>query len=375
MRIACVADVHIGNHRKHGGPLVAGVNTRGAQTIEAFRAAVRRAREKEADTFVVAGDLFDYSRPEAPLIAAVQDVLEEAREPANGHRGMEVVLLVGNHDQDSAEPGNHALSPLREWARVVEKPSVVNLSRGSLLALPYDPRPAGEWFDATVDELMAKAGAPCALVVHLGIADSTTAPWLVNARDAIAADKVLAAMQRHDLNWGLAGNWHNHAAWPPDAPRLIQCGALVPTGWDNEGLDGYGGVVLIDDSEGTVSAEVVPGPRFVKVRNAGALKKAERRAKLEGLSLYVNFVASADVLSDARSLLDEARERGTVVGGEANPDAGEAEAAARSAAYGARKAETLDEALHAFVGQMALDEDLDRKDVESRARGYLGGGR
>ena len=368
MKVAAVADVHLGNFRKFGGAETAGLNDRCRAVLAALGASVVTARERGSEVFLVAGDLFDNDAPPPQLVAAVQDILAKAKET------MEVVLLVGNHDQKSTTPGDHALGPFREWATIVDKPTVLMRGGAHILCLPYDPRPAVEWFAATVDEFCATAPVDL-LAVHLGIMDDNTPPWLRDARDAVSAQLVLAKMKEHDIRWGVAGNWHNHAAWgdEPSRPNLVQCGALVPTGWDNEGVDGYGGLVLFDGPN--VAAEVIPGPRFVKVRNASELKKAEKRAKSLRCSLYVRFTADPELLGEATAELDAARARSVVLDGEAEADGKLVAAAARTAAHGARKAETLDEALAAFVGSMPLDDDLDREEVRALCAGYLGGGR
>lgn len=370
MRTGCVADVHLGNHRKFGGPVVAGLNDRCRATLTALEEAVTAARRRDCGLFLVAGDLFDASTPTPQLIAATQDILASAK------KTMEVVLLVGNHDQESATEGDHALGPLREWATVVDKPTVLMRDGGHLVCLPYDSRPAAEWFASTVDELMEMAPGTL-LAMHLGMMDDNTPPWLRESRDAVSVQLVLEKMKQHEIPFGVAGNWHNHGAWgdDPERPNLVQCGALVPTGWDNEGLDGYGGLVIFDTEAESVSAEVIPGPRFVKVRNLSELKKAEKRAKDRKLLLYVHFTAQPDELQAMTAEVEAVRERGGLVAGAVEADGKLITAAAHMAARGAQKAETLDEALTKFVGSMPLDEDLDRQEILGLCSGWLGGGR
>lgn len=365
MHVAAIADLHIGNHRRFGGVPVVGINDRCRMTLDALAEAVKRARAKGAKTFLSAGDLFDDAKPSPQILSAVQDILRPAE--------MDIILLVGNHEQESTAPGDHALGPLREWATVVDKPCVLQRRGGSILCLPYDPRPASEWFGPVVDELMLTGSADL-LAVHLGILDDATPPWLRESRDAIPAQTVLARMDTHEIPFGVAGNWHNHGAWGenPERPNLVQCGALVPTGWDNEGLSGYGGLVFFTDAG--ASADVIPGPRFVKARNLTEFKKTEKRAAKEGLRVYMRFIVSPDEMTSMTAELDLAKTRGVIVDGDAEADAALVTAAARTAAHGARKAETLEEALTSFVREMPLDDDLDRSEVLSLSRGYLGGG-
>ncbi len=367
MKVAAVADVHIGNHRKFGGVPNAGINDRCRYVLNALAEAVIKARSRGATVFLVAGDLVDGTNVSPQVVAAIQDILADAR------KTMEVILLVGNHDQESTTPGDHALGPFREWATVVDQPTVLLRGGAQILCLPYDPRPAAEWFGSVVDDF-AKTAPIDLVAMHLGILDDATPPWLRESRDAIPSQTVLAKLKEHDIAWAVAGNWHNHGAWgdDPARPNLVQCGGLVPTGWDNEGIDGYGGLVFFDGEN--VSADVIPGPRFVKVRNLGELKKAEAKAKRAKCPLFVRFIASPDDMTAMTAELDAAKERGVVLGGDTEADAGEVLAAARTAAHGAQKAETLEEALTSFVREMPLDDDLDRAEVRSLCVGYMGGG-
>ena len=370
MRVGCVADCHLGNHRKFGGPVVAGLNDRCRATLKALDDAVAAADKARCDIFKVVGDLFDASTPTPQLIAATQDILARAR------GSMEVILVVGNHDQESATEGDHALGPLREWATIVDTPMILPRAGGNLLCLPYDARPAAEWFGPVVDSLCA-AVSPDLIAMHLGMMDDNTPPWLRDSRDAVATQLVLEKMKEHEIPFGVAGNWHNHGAWgdDPERPNLVQCGALVPTGWDNEGLDGYGGLVIFDTEAKTVSAEVVPGPRFVKARNLSELKKAEKRAKDRKLQVYVQLVADPEEVQVSVAELEAAKARGVVVDGGVEMDAKLVQAAAQTAARGAQKAETTEEALSKFVESMPLDEDISRPEVLALCSGWLGGGR
>ena len=46
MRVGFVADVHVGNHIRFGGPIEAGMNRRCRETVATLRRAVLKAREE-----------------------------------------------------------------------------------------------------------------------------------------------------------------------------------------------------------------------------------------------------------------------------------------------------------------------------------------
>ena len=65
--VAFVADVHLWNHRRCGGPVKAGINRRGAQTLNALHYAADLAAGMGAAALFVAGDLFDAVNPPPQL--------------------------------------------------------------------------------------------------------------------------------------------------------------------------------------------------------------------------------------------------------------------------------------------------------------------
>lgn len=326
VRVGFVADVHLGNHAVMGGARDAGVNARARGILDVLRAAVDAAEGLGCSALVVAGDLFDDDHPCPQLLA-------EAAEVLTAWRAMPVVLLVGNHDQRSTAPGDHALGPLAHTpgVRVVDAPALVCVQgRGPqgggvsgdprmvyLVCVPYRREPAAEVIASGVAATLRGTGLdpriPLAVVAHAGIIDGATPPWLRDAHDALPAEAlaaILAGTTREGVVDGVrrplprgprlavVGNWHGHAAWgmPPEdyavtphspavpAPlpsgvALVQCGALVPTGFDNPGGAGrYGGLIVWDapwyapaqdaptTTPGMVYRVELPGPRFHTLR-------------------------------------------------------------------------------------------------------------
>lgn len=373
MRIHAAADVHLGNHRRHGGPLAAGLNERCRQGLDVLWKACAAARADGAAALVIAGDLFDSSHPEPQLLAAVQRTFR-------AHEPLQIVVLVGNHDQDSMTPGDHALGPLAEYCIVAESPRVCEFSDNDgaveLVCLPYNPAPAAEWLAPTLAALlpdMPTPGVRRLLAVHLGIADDETPPWLRGARDAVHVDVLTPLLAEHGIEAAFAGNWHNHAVWDdPGYPAIVQCGALVPTGWDNPGLDDLGGLAAYDTRTSKFDMRFLPGPRFVKVASAEAARAQAILAQRSGMQLYVEArVAPGDVPAVLGECL-VLKASGAARGVEVLADMTESKAEARTAAHAARSQATLEESLVAYVEAMPLDDRVERRAVIDRvSRVYL----
>jgi DNA repair exonuclease SbcCD nuclease subunit len=235
------ADVHVGNPRAFGGPMASGVNARGRHVLDALRAAVADAVASSSDALVVLGDLFDSSRATPQLIAAVMEVLTTAAE-----NGVPVHLLLGNHDQESADEGDHALAPLAmvEGVTVHERPAVVSVRRDAeVWMVPFQVGRASEWLPGVLERL--SAGSPpearVALALHLGVIDGETLPFLRESPDAIDLRLLRALCSQYRIGHVFCGNWHDRRVWEgPEGAKVVQVGALAPTGFNNPGHEGYG---------------------------------------------------------------------------------------------------------------------------------------
>jgi DNA repair exonuclease SbcCD nuclease subunit len=361
------ADLHIGNHKRFGGELVAGLNERGRLSVEVLGRVMRRAYDFGASDVFALGDVFDDDRPNPQLTTAVQRTFASAEGD-----GMRVRVLVGNHDQTSDAPGHHALAPLAPVAHVVDAPVVLRRGRGRQIVevglVPFRPLPAAEYIPAAVAALeWGSDNATRLLGIHAGVKDAGTPPWLRDSKDAIDLDALDALASAHGISLIACGNWHDHRVWKTGSGlRVVQVGSLCPTGFDD--LSPLHGVVVWRD--GDLSFEEVPGPRFAKVCGADEFQEA-----IDGLrahKLYVSWTCAPESLAAVSAYAESARHvEHHIAGVEVVADARVVEAQAREAAEAARAAGSLDEALAAFVEAMPLEDGVDRAAVLSRARGYL----
>jgi DNA repair exonuclease SbcCD nuclease subunit len=371
--IAYVADCHVANHKRHGGPLVSGINTRCRLVLGTLRRAVKAANDARATAFVVCGDLFDTVRPEPQVITAVAEVL----------RGFPnvVYLLRGNHDMASDAEGDHALGPLRDdeyggRCVVVEKPvCFVGKSFGTarLLLVPYLRGDSSK----AIPEAIASMGLPSAkhtiLAFHAGVSDESTAEFLRGAPDSIPVDELTSLMSHRGIAFSVCGNWHNFRTWNRSSVTIVQCGALAPTGYDNPGLEGYGGLILYDTDDRTWRRVEIPGPRFLTVR--GDLAREQYLDAVKAVDpeyLHVRWLVPAAQLGAAEKQVREDAERLGLAAGCAEPlptDAAAVGGAVRTSVDGWR------DAVRAHVGVAELPPRVSRERVLERVLGYLDGRR
>lgn len=391
MRIAFIGDCHVGNHGRHGGKMVGSINERCAMTLEAVSLACTAAVKARADHLFVVGDLIDYNRPEAAVLRALQVIFEKA-----GRSGLAVHLLVGNHEQTSTAPDDHALSPLRpSVASVIDKPRVYH-GDVDVLAVPFRKGRAKDWLADTVRGMLAASEGDDAgtdglhrpvllrrriLAIHLGIRDVRTPPWLRNSPDAIDVADLEAIGAEHGIALVVAGNWHNAQKWvthpggQSEAMTIVQVGALCPTGWDNPSsptgkMREYGRVVFTDDAS-TPTVVHLPGPRFVKARSQEEFDAATATAAAAGHSLFLEWDVAPEEMLDAKQAADEARAAGSLHVVEVLPDVTVAKQEAKNAGRMAKAEGTFDDALATFVDQCPMPEEVNRANVLERAKAYL----
>jgi len=354
VKISFCADIHIANHQRMGGPVLSGLNRRCALALRVFKDAVQGS---QTDLMVVLGDLVDTTRPEPQVLTGIQEAIGSKR----------VVLLMGNHDQVSTKPGDHALGPLAPVANVIERPTVLAFPGGALFCVPFRPGRARDWLPEVVATLAPeKTAGGKVLLLHLGLMGDDVPAYLKDAHDAVPASLVKELCEQHGMDAAFAGNWHGYREFPGN---VFQCGTLCPTGFDNPGLEGYGQVLTWDFATKTMSRVEVEGPRFLKLKT----KRLPLHMALPPGDLYVQIMAEAEQVAGAKAWLDTARDAGLVLDGEVVLDDVEVKVAARTAATVARSAKTLDEAVAGFVAQMPMPDGVDREAVLARVKGYLGG--
>jgi hypothetical protein len=188
---------------------------------------------------------------------------------------------------------------------------------------------------------------------------------------AVDVEALRSACASHSVDRVFAGDHHNHRRWSLGGVdgRVIQLGALVPTGLDNEGVCGYGTLAIFDTETGATGIEHLPGPRFIR----GAMIPDARRAAAAGHVVYVE-VRAGDV--DSRRDVADMKADGTIADFDVAPDAAEALEPARAAAAEAhRRAADVGVALAEFVARMPLPDGVQAADVLEAALRHVEAGR
>ncbi len=375
MRIAFVADVHLANHKRFGGVPRSGINARARAIIDTLAESVRIAvEEQDCDAFVVCGDLFDHTRPEPQIITAVCQIFER-----HLNAPVRFYVMVGNHDMHSEDEHDHALGPLRSVPNVsiVDKAHTHCWPSVAVLMLPYRTAPVSEWLDDAVAALMVDVQSRDKhriLALHMGVSDTSTAHYLAHARDSVPAQVLGELMDKYNIEFAACGNWHNHQSWVTNGEScIVQCGALVPTGFDNPGIDGYGSLVVYDTDTHAWARTEVDGPRFLTVKGDFAVEQYRDAAeKVPARSLHVVWKGAPTQLGAMAATLAADETALGLASATAMSDDSDEVQVRNAAAFAARAAGVDPEtSLRAYVDAMPIDAGVDRDAVLRRALGFL----
>ena len=355
------------------------MNRRCREHLASLRSAYQRAVALKCVVFGVLGDLYDNERPPPQMTAAVQDIFplpEEDTPAANHPLG---IILLGNHDMESTEADDHALGPLQDRCVIVDAPwrRSAPAWRCELALIPYEPGPAKDWLPKRMKALLSGAKTQTRVLgIHLGIMDEQTPKYLQDAEDAIDIRTLEQLCREHSVSYVFAGNWHNQRVWKRGDLRIVQVGALCPTGWDNPGIDEYGNLVILDTETGMVSNEIIPGPRFLKLIEPdaaawSAMNTTIHTAAEQGHRIYLEVRAAVAQLDSLREQLLQWQSDGIIAGFDARPSEKEAQAAAKRAADAVKSVSGLEERLAKYIENSAFPPGVDPQRVHARVRRYL----
>ncbi len=294
MKYAIVADVHLWNHKRHGGALVRGINRRAQLGLDVLRRAVSLANEEDAK-LIVAGDLVDSAGPIQPQLAAA--IRNELARCTHG-----VSLILGNHDMIA--DGDHSLGVYESWGGV-GRPRVSVIEGTKTLDI-FELWAEGAAVPFHCDIADPRIRDTQLLVGHFGVYDSTFLPFLRASKEARNVDDLFSYMKERNIRCMMLGDWHRRMVWSRhdgmataacglmampehkhDMRWIMQIGSLCPTGWDNAGLDGYGTVALWDTDTQALTWRVLPGPRFCVARSADEEESIIGVAKRRGDTLFL----------------------------------------------------------------------------------------
>ena len=189
--------------------------------LDTLKTALKAARDRDADAFIVAGDLFEDNQVEDSLAAAVLQLFKE-------FASVPIFVLPGNHDPytgpDSIWSRRIFSSPPANLV-IFREPKAIEHAGGVLIGAPLTQKISTIDPSRRLDEL-AKAAPPGAL--KIGITHGALAIPGKHQPNDFPID--LAAASRAGLDYLAVGHWHNWQIY--DNGRLVMPGTPEPDNFD-----------------------------------------------------------------------------------------------------------------------------------------------
>ena len=199
MRILFFSDIHMHNWTQFSRTLEGGLNSRLNDQLGVLLQLSEEAQRRSADAIIFCGDMF-HSRVRVDV-----DVLFHTWEMIRGNvaaSAPEMVMLVGNHDQNTKDGAVHSLAPFESIGnvRVVSEPCSFKLGNIQVTACPFleDPK-----------EFMRLAAnvEPCDLFLfHQGITEAAVGAFEIVGKGEIP----LKALPTDRARLCIGGHYHKH---------------------------------------------------------------------------------------------------------------------------------------------------------------------
>lgn len=153
MKVLITSDVHIHPHRNDPRRIEDG--------LECLRWIYETAITKKCGYVIIAGD-FMHHRFSLSVLAYAKACRVVSDYAENG---VKTIFLLGNHDMYFEDRWDiHSLVPIKEWARVIDQPSIVPIGNHLVDFLPYHPFPS--------KLLSSQKWHGKVMIAHLALADA-----------------------------------------------------------------------------------------------------------------------------------------------------------------------------------------------------------
>lgn len=220
------SDLHL-HPWAYGSQVINGKNSRLEQQKEVVKSIALYCKERDIPEVVFTGDLFHTSTVSAETNQAAYEAFSSFKT-----KGIDISLLVGNHDQSNRSGGFHALSFFREFGTVfdVGRHSSEALRGGFHRTIAGVP---AYFFPYTDDESVLRAYLGTTnkvrsfIFLHQGVGGVE-----VNSKGFTLNEILTPAMVHSNCAMAFTGHYHS---FKPVSSNLIIPGSTVQLNWGDEG--------------------------------------------------------------------------------------------------------------------------------------------
>ncbi len=256
MKAVITADIHAHDFNQFSYITESGRSNR----LEAILSAISSMREHclsvGASTFIIAGDIYE-SQDKISI-----DVLDGvSSELYKFHKdGIEVILILGNHDYAIRSAKYHSLRPFESFARIIDKPEHISLGEdGDGTGLDIFCIPFTENRLKLVNSLnvmkrkVNDVSGYKLLLAHVGLSDALIGVSERRIKSPINSSKLRP--DKYDLC--LLGHYHKPQQV---ADNVYYIGSPLQTNWDEREDEKV--FFEVDSEDGSYSVIEVDGPKF-----------------------------------------------------------------------------------------------------------------
>lgn len=275
-KVAVIADVHL-----HNWPQFAvwenGINSRLLRTYECLEWVCTDAVKNGCTSIIVGGDLFHSRKHIEHSVIVYADMFLGFAESV----GLEVFLLVGNHDLSMKGDGCNALSMFNGCAKVIDKQCVLDIPKfGKVGFVPWTEDPN----EVLAAVEMADSKKAIGIIGHVGIGGGKVGP-----RDFEVPGSIAQGLFKADLfEWVILGHYHGSQVLNPDRQaNMFYVGSPLQHNFGDRG--GCHGYMIVENKKPAVFVENNISPRFIiKGETPEVIRKID----------YVQVRASSSEIAD-----------------------------------------------------------------------------
>lgn len=277
------SDPHFHNFKQFSTIEAGGFPSRLLLIEGAWKEAVDFGAEMGANCLLIPGDVNHVRAYTRPTVAKViHRCLIYAME-----RGLDVVIVVGNHDMENYQYGISSLDVFDGLAHkvkrttIIKSPVAVETKNGIVCGIPYCHN-IGD-FRAAYEDIIPKYN-PRITLIHQGIDDFRPTK---NLPETKLTAEYLSSI---NPNWVFAGHYHE-AFVNYDHPKVISPGSLVQHGFGGQG-NKY--CYVLNDDDSIIHKKIESHPEFItkSVNSAGEIKKLDVQNK------FVRWTVSKSALAE-----------------------------------------------------------------------------
>lgn len=155
MKIAIIADPHIGDYAYSKTDSETGLDTRLLDTLNNLEYSINYSIENDVKLYIIIGDIYRVKNPNSKIRRQFAKRIKKLVK-----NNIEVILMTGNHDMTTSSDGAHALSEAQEFSGLIDdfavysKPIIISRNNKNgdateLYILPFVNRSAEQLLTAS----------------------------------------------------------------------------------------------------------------------------------------------------------------------------------------------------------------------------------